>query len=279
MAWPRSWRPASAACAGVALLAAGGLRADPRVRVDEQESLLLRVRSLAAAAVDAPEGGFVLRPEGHRAGRLDFAVLWPDPARACLVSLVATRLAPRPGSPSVVRLEGRVDFPDGSRREAARELEFEGRTTALFEIARVDGRALTLVVEAESVLETVIAARPRIGPHVVLHLGVEWVGEGRAALLETNRLSTFVGEPVSYSFRLGDVPEAESIEVRLTPLALFGDVIELRAEVSGSVQRFAGTELIARREQWLISRGQSAALDTSAGEPATGFRFVVTPSF
>jgi hypothetical protein len=195
------------------------------------------------------------------------------------VSLIAIPRPPRSAGQQEIRLEAEVRLPGGELHRAARDLVFSESTTALFEVARSGERSLTLVVEAREVLETVLSSRPEVGVPVVLALEVEWIEQGRSSSLESNRLSTFVGEEVSYSFRLGETGEAEALDVRLLPLGIFGDLIQVRAEVTGSVPREDRLELVSRSEQWMISRGRSSTLDLSAGEPPTGFRFVVTPQF
>ena len=71
----------------------------------------------------------------------------------------------------------------------------------------------------------------------------------------------------------------EGLDVRLTPLRIYGDLIQVRAEVTGSVARNGVPDWLSRSEQWMISRGESAALEVLEGEPPTGYRFIVTPRF
>ena len=110
-------------------------------------------------------------------------------------------------------------------------------------------------------------------------LEVVRVAGDRSTSLETNRLSTFVGQEVAYSFRLGETGQAEALEVRVTPLGIYGTLIQVQAEVSGSIPRDGALEVVSRSERWMISRGRSSALDVTKGDPSTGFRFVVTPQF
>lgn len=254
--------------------------AAPNVSVHERHSVILRIRCLTARATDVPaEGAYVLELEPGKGGSVEFEARWPDDATASRVTVVAIARPAASQAAHLLRLEGVVERPDGQRDSSSRDLEFTESTTALFELAREDERSLTLAVEAEDVRETVFAARPQVGVPVVMHLEVEWIEDGQSSSLETNRLSTFVGEPVSYSFRLGETGEAEALEVRLTPVGIFGDVIQVQAEVTGSVPRAGGLELVSKSERWMISRGRSAALDVAAGEPPIGFRFSVTPRF
>jgi hypothetical protein len=193
--------------------------------------------------------------------------------------LIVTHRPPQSGAPHALRLEGKLELPDGSRLKSSRDLAFDGSTTALFELARFDERSLTLVIEANVETEMVFAARPVIGRPVVMNLEIEWLESGEGRTLETNRLSTFVGESVSYSFHMSSNESTEGLEIRLTPLRIYGDLIQVRAEISGSVPRDEAPELLSRTEQWMISRGESSAFEIAEGEPPTGYRFIVTPRF
>ncbi len=247
----------------------------PPVIVREKETVALRVRPLTTQALDLPAGGaFTAELDPQQGGSLQFDLRWPEDSS---VSRVVLRVPP--STSDVVRLEARLELPGGRVQESSRDLTCAEQVTAFFELARVDGRPLTLAVEAERLRDTVLVARSSVGRPVLLHLEVLWLADGRETSLETNRLSTFLGEPVSYSFRLGESGSAESLEVRLLPLRISGELIELRAEVSGSVPRGEQVELVSRSEQWMLSHGQSSSLDAAAGEPPTGFRFVVTPTF
>lgn len=261
--------------AGLALSTAA-----PTLGVKEREAVSLKVRCLTADTVDTPpDGAYTLGLSDGRSGSVKFGALWPDAGSTASVTIAATARPPQPGATHTIRLDATVELPDGSRLRSSRDMAFDDSTTALFELARRDERSLTVAVEAETVQETVVFSRPTAGAPVVFHVDVQWLQEGRSESLETNRLSTFVGEEVSYSFRLGEMDVAEALELRLTPIAVFDDVVQLRAEVSGSVPREGAPEVLSRTESWLLSRGESSTLDVTSGEPKTGFRFVVTPRF
>ena len=254
--------------------------AAPSVSVRERKTISLEIRCLTADTENPPEGGaYSLELAPSRAASLGFRALWPDADPGVAVAIVAMSRPPQPGVAHTIRLEANVELPDGSRHRSMRDLAFDENTTALFEVARYDEKTLTLAIEAEAVQETVLSARPTAGAPVVFHVDVQWLEEGRAESLETNRLSTFVGEDVTYSFKLGEMGVAEALELKLTPLAIYDDVMQLRAEVTGSVPREGAPEVLSRSESWLVSRGESSALDVAEGEPKSGFRFVVTPRF
>lgn len=263
----------------LAALAATASTAGPGVGVQERRGVALRVRPLTAPAVAPPPGGnFEMDLDAGRSASLAFAVRWPDEDSTTSVAILAITRPPQ-GAANAVRLEATVALPGGERHTASRDLVFDESATVLFEVARSDERSLTLAIEAEEVRETVFSARPTAGDPVVLNVEVAWQENGQSTSLETNRLSTFVGEEVSYAFRLGETGSAEALEVRLKPLGVFGDVLQLRAEISGSIPRNGKLEVLSRSEQWMVSRGESSALDVTTGDPPVGFRFVVTPRF
>jgi hypothetical protein len=254
--------------------------AAPVVRVVEQETILLGLRSPGAALVGAPPDGVVrlaLAPGASTEAEL--SVRWPGADRTSLVRIRAQARPPVETGGQLVRLEAAVERPDGSKSRSSREIGFEEATTALFEVDRTGGAGLTLVVEAEIERERTLAVRSTVGAAVVFHLEVRRLEATGEVELETNRLSTFVGEPVTYSFRLGDTVEAESLRVELTPLGLYGDLIQVEIDVDGKLRDGTGVRLVNRHERWLGSRGESTSVDVSAGDPPTGFRFVVAPEF
>ena len=64
------------------------------------------------------------------------------------------------------------------------------------------------------------------------------------------------------------------------PVDLVGETLRVEASVSGPVpDGQEGVELVSKREQWLCSRGTTSSMAVTRGEPATGFRFLVTPRY
>jgi hypothetical protein len=89
-----------------------------------------------------------------------------------------------------------------------------------------------------------------------------------------------VGQSVGYEFRLGATGEAESASVRLLPVRLLGDTLRIEVELTGTVPDGDGALVaVSRTEQWLSTRGTTTSLPLAAGDPVTGFRFLVTPQF
>jgi len=254
--------------------------AGPGVSVTEKEIIVLRIRSLGAQPIDAPaDETFHLKLDSDRGASLQFDLQWPDASSVSHVTLIATHLPPQNAASHALRLDGKLELPDGIRSSSSRDLAFNESTTALFELARFDERSLTLVVEADVEIETVFASRPAVGRPVVMNLEIEWLESGEGRPLETNRLSTFVGESVGYSFHMSGSEGEQGLEIRLTPLRIYGDLIQVRAEISGSVPRNGVPALLSRSEQWMISRGESSAFEIAEGDPPTGYRFLVPPRF
>jgi hypothetical protein len=254
--------------------------AAPPVKVVDQERAILTIHApgVAGAAGSQPPAARITVPWAGT-GQAELRLRWPSAEDSTTVRIDATsRPAPAAGA-HVVRLEARVERPDGTSSRSAREIRVDAETTALFEVDRVGDRALTLVVAAEVERERSIAVGATVGAAVVFHLGVQGVQDGTTFPLESNRLSTFVGEPVSYSFQLGEAADGESLRVQLTPLGVHGDVIQVEIVVDGKLRDGPGLRLLSRREQWLGSRGESTHLDVVTGEPPAGFRFVVAPEF
>ncbi len=240
---------------------------------------MLGFRPLNARLAEPTQAIPTLEVEPNVGGRARFDLVWPDPGSSCRVEITAEERPPRPGVPHVVHVEALVTRPGGTTTRASRELQLHDASTTLFEVLRVDGRALTLAIEAEVEKRTVFSTTPSAGIPVHLLLDIQWIEGGEATSLETNSLQTFLGEPVGYSFRLGPAGQAESAEIRLTPLRLFGDVLSLEVEVSGTLPDGEQMALQSRKKQWLTSAGSTSSMDLLTGDSTRGFRFKVTPRF
>ena len=264
--------------AGAVLAGAVGpaLAPPPIVPVERVHvELAVRVPAVAPArsvALDVGAGG---------TARAELTVPWPTGDEVTRVDLTA-RADERPDRDGRlgVELVATIERPGVATSRAVRRLVFGGRETALFEVARDEAAGpLTLVVEGERRSETVLRTRPPAGRPVRLLLEVQRVAAGRARSLETNALHSLVGEPVSYAFRYGEERGEVALEVRLTPLAIVGEGIELRLALSGTLPAGETTHVVARTEEWLSGRDAASSFTVAAGEPPAGYRFVVTPQF
>ena len=280
---PRWVPPARAAIAAAALLlsfAQPGVFAAPAIHPVERERITLRIRPISAELVGDAVGPLVLDVDEEKGGELELAVRWPDGQSSRRLRLRARRGLSDYGSR--VRLEAEMlDDAGAVLSRAAREMLFSGETaTALFEVARRGDRVLTLAVEAERALEVGFSAYPVIGAPVQFRVEIQWVERGEPVTLETNVLNSFIGQPVSYAFRLGATGEAEALSLRLNPARLVGDTLRIEVEVSGTLPDADGeVTVVGRTEQWISSPDALSTLSLAEGDPPTGFRFLVTPRF
>ncbi len=261
---------------------AGPAPAGPVIHVVEKESIVLRIQPLTARVVGARQD-VILEVDDTTVAEIELALEWPDPQVPSRLWLRATRLPALVGLGRFVRLESELLEADGRTTRAVREIAFEDEfasITTLFEVARVESGPLTLAVAGEVTMRTSLSARPVVGPPVQFLLEIQWVENGNSTSLETDQLQTFVGQSVSYSFRLGRPGEAESGSVRLLPVQLIGDTLRIEVEMSGTLPDGEDSiAIISRTEEWLSTSGATSSLALQTGEPPKGFRFRITPRF
>ena len=273
-AWPL------ACLLGLALVAPA--QSGPAIHLIETERVVLRVRPLTASMVgDARE--VTLELDDTTVGEAELGLRWPDPQTPSRLRLRASlRTAPL-GFDRLVHLESELVEAGGRTTRATRDLALRDNTaptTILFEVARTASGPLTLAVAAEVTTQMTLSAHPVVGPPVQFLLEIQWLENGSSTSLETNQLHTFVGQSVSYSFRLGLPGEAESGSLRLLPVELVGDTLRVEVEMSGTLPNGeGGVAIISRTEQWLSSSGATSSLDLKTGDPPRGFRFRVTSRF
>jgi hypothetical protein len=243
--------------------------------------MTLDIRVLNAELLDPePGGGISVVVDESSPAEIDLQVLWPDSVAPCRVRIRAERGLTASGH--LVRLESEVRLPgETAPLRAAREIIFSSETTtALFEVARHENRVLTLALTGELTRVIEYVPRPVVGAPVLFLLDIEWVEDGDAQILETNRLNTFIGQSVGYSFQLGESGQAASLSIRLLPIQIVGNTVRLEVDVSGTLpDPEGGVVVVSRKEQWLSTRGTTTAFDLASGEPPTGFRFLVRPRF
>ena len=214
--------------------------------------------------------------ESDRPGLLELDLPW-DASGSAALSLAALRQeAPegghrvhletvlRPPSAAPVRLDRTVDLAEGA--------------TALLELHRRPGRTLVLALEIESDRRPVVGVPSGLGAPVLFHLTVERVSGSESLPLETNALHTLVGEGVEYAFRRGGGASEEVLRLRLTPVRVGAEVVEVDVELDGRLPGGQGpTEL--RRDRLLATRGSTSSFDAVTGAPPVGYRFRIRPEF
>ncbi len=238
------------------------------------------MRPLTAAPVSGESSTQVLRISGADEATAVARVAWPDPGDATTVLLSARLLDGDGTTPPRVLLAGRAKLAQGTEIAAERIFEPNESATLLFEIGRRGkSRPLTFAVAVEIELRPTIALPRTPGAPVQLTLEIQRVLDGRVIPLETNTLSTFVGEAVSYGFRLGDGGAAEAFEIRLRPVELAGGTAILDLEIAGTHPGADRVDVVGRRQSWITSRDAVSTFAIESGDPPTGWRFLVTPRF
>ena len=159
------------------------------------------------------------------------------------------------------------------------ERRIEGEATALFEVLEASGRRIVLALRTEPIDRPVVHKLAKVGDPVRFRIAVERVDGDRAVLLETNHLNTFVGQSVTYSFRLGHDASLEDVRLELLPLSVSGDVVTIQAGISGALPGEGATAIVSRQERIVASRLATSTVSATTGSPPSGYRFQVTPDF
>ncbi len=258
-----------------------GPSADERVPfgVVFRDKVILELRVMNAKLPPGVERPLRLPVDPDFGGTLEFDVLWPDDDSRCTLALHAEEVRGPVGDGRGIALSVELKLPDGTTSRAARNLVVRDFGTSLFEVYHRNNRSLTLAIDAEIVRETVVPGRRAVGGPVVLDLEIQRVVEGRVFPLERNQLSTFVGESVAYSFRLGDRGEADAVRITLKPVRVVGELITIDIDVSGTLPGENDVQLISKTESWTTTRGAVSSVAVESGDPPTGYRFLVTPRY
>jgi hypothetical protein len=256
------------------------LWAAPKVHLVRRTKIQVKFTPLTTSTVPGTDPlALAMVVEPDRAGETEFGVMWPGPDAVTTLKMRGARGGPTDGRYEELILEAELQLPDGKKLRASRPVHFEQRTTALFELCRIDDQVLTLAAEIESVVETVVSRHITVGAPVRFHVEIQRVDAGRTVSLETDVLQTFVGEQVSYGFRLGSTPEADAVRLSLRPLRLTGELLEIEVESDGTLPGEDGLIVLARNEKWVASKGVVSTLAFESGKPPTGYRFLVTALF
>jgi hypothetical protein len=214
-------------------------------------------------------------PTGGGTAEIDLD--WGSGAR---LRLDATGRAGEGDEPHRVSLHAALTI--GARRVVSnREMSMREESTYLMDVYEEDRQRLILVLRAEITTRPVAAPTTveTVGRPVSLHLQVDRVDGERVTALESNRLNTFVGQSVEYSFERGEGDAAESVRLVLRPTLVKGEVTEIEIEVTGSLPGDPDRLLLSRRETLLSNRGTLSALTVTSGDPPSGYRFAITPEF
>lgn len=251
-------------------------------QLETRTKIEIEIRPMTADLVSGNDALFeklVLDTSATEAAVTTLRLAWPEPESISTLVLRAVPAPPEPGGVYGVSLDAQLTLPNGNTVNARRGISLEERATTLFEVYRVGRRALTLALELEAHRETVVLGPRAPGSAVRFRVEVVRVTAGQQVSLENNYLNTLVGEPVTYSFRLGTTPDVDAVSVTLTPTRLHASVAEIDVAVAGRLPLPGELAVISRTEHWLASRDATSKLAFESGEPPTGYRFLVTARF
>ena len=163
--------------------------------------------------------------------------------------------------------------------QAAKSLRFQDGGSGLFEVFGDGTRRLVLTLQGERVGRAVAGPIPPPGDPVRFVVAVEGVAGEHSEVLQTNELHTFIGESVAYEFQLGADANAEKLRLVLVPETIDGELITIRAEVSGLIPGADGPSKVERTQRIVASRRATTPVSATVGTPPSGYRFQITPDF
>ncbi|HXV76953.1 MAG TPA: hypothetical protein VD788_11620 [Candidatus Polarisedimenticolaceae bacterium] len=274
--------PSTAAliCVAGSLVAWPGSAGAAPPAIERRTIVVVEVRPLTAERVgeraDRPLR-LVLDSEDDAGALVELG--WPTAADRSRMTFRVAHAPAVAGSERAVALDARLVLPDGTSVHASRTIAFDENETTLFEIHRFDDRSLTLAVELATESELVVSSRLTPGSPIRFRLEIVRVLDGRSIPLENDYLNTLIGEEVSYAFRLADTADADSVSITIAPRRLVGDIAEIDISVSGKLPVGDELMIIGRTERWLASRDATSTLAFEAGQPPTGYRFLLTARF
>ena len=277
---PQRIRGVAGCLAAVVLLGSLASFAATGTLITRQARIVLGVRALSGSeeAKSSPPSPMRLSVDPRSESVLEFDLLDADGDPFASIRLVAEERPRAVDLAHQVSLAAEVTLPDGRRVTANRAHAFDDTSTFLFELYRGE-QPVVLVIEAAAEMQTVVSRTPSVGEAVLLDLEIQNVTDGKTVSLETNRLSTFVGHDVSYSFRLGDRPDSTTVDIMFTPLRLVGEIAEIEVVLTGKLATDDGLSVVSKKERWIASRGAQSVFPLESGDPPSGYRFLVTPMF
>ncbi|HZN54192.1 MAG TPA: hypothetical protein VFB67_02625 [Candidatus Polarisedimenticolaceae bacterium] len=241
----------------------------------------LRVETLVVEKGRATPAGPPVEAEAGPNAPATFAMAVPwKKNEAALKLRLEARLAPEaPGGESKVWLESTSTVPGREPARASRSVTFAEEGTGLFEVFADGPRRLVLAIHGEQVERPVVRRTITLGGPVRFLVSVERVDGERSVPLETDELHTFIGQPVEYSFRLGEGDGLQAVRLSLLPISASGDILTIDADIGGALPGPGGTVLVHRTERIVASRLATSSVAATVGNPPAGYRFQVTPDF
>ncbi len=204
---------------------------------------------------------------------------WPSARAPSKLVLDVSGARDESGDAMPVRLVATVTVPGAEPVSTTRNLTLREGSSEIVDVYALDRARLVLTLHGERRQVPVVRAAPAVGEPVAMRLEVLRVVGEREISLETNDLSSLVGQSVEYLLDFSEPGHPESVRLELTPVRIAGEIVEIRIEISGTLPT-GGAPLVVNRTQNLVtSRGATSAVAVTAGSPPAGYRFRVTPRF
>ena len=276
--------PLRIAIAALLLAIAGATVPGPRALqpVTVESHVLLHVEAIAVG--DGPAEATGVKKDAEVGPRrpevIDLHVPWGSPGRALDVRLTVA-LAPGGASDGEIALSctSAVTTAGQAPLRATRALHFQDGGSGLFEVFGDGARRLVLTLQGERVGRAVAGPIPPPGDPVRFLVAVEGVAGDHSEVLQTNELHTFVGESVAYEFQLGAEANAEKLRLVLVPESIDGELVTIRAAVTGIIPGPDGPANVDRTQRIVASRRATTPVSATTGTPPSGYRFQITPDF
>lgn len=276
MASPRLAGSVFALAALAALAAASWISppfAAPAIRMESAASLRAEV-VLTGPDLPGTIGFLELESLPRQPASASIDLPWPTGAR-----LELRLTGELDSSAATVEAEAIVLRGDETLSRAVRRLAVGTSSSTIWEVHRAQGRRIVLGVRVERLARPAVPPPPQVGKPVAFRLFVERVQGDAVTLLETNDLNTFVGEPVSYSFRRGAGIEEERIRVAVSPLRILDDVVQVSVDLEARLPGEDAPPPFRRTQTLFVTRGVESSVVAAAGDPPSGYRFRLVAEF
>lgn len=270
-----------AAILSIAWVTVHGAEPAPSPRVRQSRVVVLEMQPVAIDGDDATK---------LRAIRMECRETEPDVARLAWpwpgwngsgdLRLISTVEAGSNDTPHRLTVEAEWQSTDGRPQHARRTLQVRDGGAAFVELWSSGRRRLTIAVQAALELRAEPIGAPSVGAAVAFQVRISAVLPSGTVDLETNDMTTFLGQPVAYSFRRGSGREFETLRLSLVPVGIHADALEFELELTGTVRDPNGDAVsVAIRRNVFATEGAVTEVQAPEGLPQSGYRFAIVTAF
>ena len=130
----------------IGLLLAGGrpALALPKIHFVEKETITVKFWPLTAGRADGSTHARTLEITDEGSERVELELPWPDAAHPSRLILQGSRVVPPAGAVNRIRLDAELQDAAGHTVRSHRDLTFDNEASALYDVARIGERSLTL---------------------------------------------------------------------------------------------------------------------------------------